>query len=303
MVTRADARGQYRLVLGDFGFAKQLRVSAAASTAAGSAGAGDEVSASATDAACGTEGWIAPELKQAERTLTQAADVFAAGCLFYYTLTGGLHPFDSPQTQQRFVQYLESERARIGAHGAASAPVPRPPLNSPERQANIVANRVCLEFMYRESHTNLLSLDAIGRALDGRPASRPTAAQLLGHPMFWSKQQQLQFLQDVSDRIEKLAAPGASPVKDPTTRALDTSSRVDASLDEQDAALLQAIERDSRAVLGGDWRSHISPQLQVDLRKYRNYRGACIYSTVYPIQFLYTTAVYSLHIRTLQCSN
>ena len=264
MVTRADARGQYRVVLGDFGFSKQLRVSASASAA----GAGDEVSASATDAACGTEGWIAPELKQAERTLTQAADVFAAGCLFYYTLTGGLHPFDSPQTQQRFVQYLESERARIGARGASSAPVPRPPLNSPERQANIVANHVCLEFMYRESHTNLLSLDAIGRALDGRPESRPTAAQLLGHPMFWSKQQQLQFLQDVSDRIEKLAAPG-TPCKDPTTRALENN----AALDEQDAALLQAIERDARAILGGDWRSHISPQLQVDLRKFRNYRG------------------------------
>lgn len=40
----------------------------------------------------GTFGWAAPECLQRQR-LTKAVDVFACGCVLYYMLTGGKHPF------------------------------------------------------------------------------------------------------------------------------------------------------------------------------------------------------------------
>ncbi|XP_058510622.1 uncharacterized protein LOC131476119 [Solea solea] len=71
----------------------------------------------------------------------------------------------------------------------------------------------------------------------------------LKHPFFWSLEKELQFFQDVSDRIEK------EPLDGPIVRQL---------------------ERGGRAVVKGDWREHITVPLQTDLRKFRSYRGGSV---------------------------
>lgn len=42
----------------------------------------------------GTNGWIAPECVQLGSALHQSVDVFILGTLYYYVLSGGVHPFD-----------------------------------------------------------------------------------------------------------------------------------------------------------------------------------------------------------------
>jgi serine/threonine protein kinase len=41
----------------------------------------------------GMNDWTAPELLRNERNYTAAVDVFSAGCVFAYVLSGGKHPF------------------------------------------------------------------------------------------------------------------------------------------------------------------------------------------------------------------
>ena len=65
--------------------------------------------------------------------------------------------------------------------------------------------------------------------------SRPTAEEVLSHCLFWSKEKQLTFFQDVSDRIEKESV--SSPI-------------------------VQALEQGAQTVVKGDWRNHISDELR-----------------------------------------
>lgn len=67
------------------------------------------------------------------------------------------------------------------------------------------------------------------------PKKRPNAKELLLHPIFWSKAKILQFLQDVSDRIEKI---------------------------EPDDPIVLNLERNANAVLHNNWRVHICSELQ-----------------------------------------
>ena len=65
-------------------------------------------------------------------------------------------------------------------------------------------------------------------------SGRPLTKELLAHPIFWTKAKTLQFLQDVSDRIE--------------------------NLDPADGILVE-LEQKSNSVLKNNWKSHICQQL------------------------------------------
>ncbi|KAH0631715.1 hypothetical protein JD844_019465 [Phrynosoma platyrhinos] len=94
---------------------------------------------------------------------------------------------------------------------------------------------------------NVVGQELIEAMLSGNPHLRPSAAQVLMHPFFWNHGKQLQFFQDVSDRIEKEPAEGP---------------------------IIAALEAGSHAVVRGNWRAHISIPLQTDLRKFRTYKGS-----------------------------
>ena len=106
----------------------------------------------------GTEGWIAPEMICAPvddapprpRT-TCAVDIFSAGCLSYYTLTLGLHPFGSALSRQANI--LEGRLPDLGA------------LN-PDR------------------HRHALALDLVEGMITYDPLDRPSAPTVLKHPLF-----------------------------------------------------------------------------------------------------------------------
>lgn len=129
----------------------------------------------------GTVGWQAPELIEANvisdfpgssSRKTLNVDVFSLGCVFYYILTIGDHPFGKWY----------------------------------EREANIVNGKVDLGML----DTFPDAVDLLKLMLHKDPSYRPSSIVLLNHPFFWIVSKRLDFLLEFSDRIEK--EPSDSPV-------------------------------------------------------------------------------------------
>uniref|UniRef100_A0A8C2QA79 Serine/threonine-protein kinase/endoribonuclease IRE1 n=1 Tax=Cyprinus carpio TaxID=7962 RepID=A0A8C2QA79_CYPCA len=162
----------------------------------------------------GTEGWIAPELliNAPKGNPTSAVDIFSAGCVFYYVTSKGQHPFG----------------------------------DTLRRQANILSGPPKVFLAVLVFVEDVIGRDLIERMISAEPETRPSAASVLKHPFFWSPEKQLQFFQDVSDRIEKEPA---------------------------DSAIVARLENSGRSVVRTNWRMHISAPLQTDLRKFRTYKG------------------------------
>ncbi|KAK9244002.1 hypothetical protein V1506DRAFT_542850 [Lipomyces tetrasporus] len=185
-----DYAGPARLLISDFGLCKKLE--------------GDQSSFRATTAhAAGTSGWRAPELliegddscsgngssnhtispssnntgsasepavidTLSNRRATRAIDIFSLGCVFYYVLSNGSHPFGD--------RYM--------------------------REANIIKGEYSLDYLEALGYQGIEARDLIERMLDRDPKNRPTAHDVLMHPYFWSMQKRLDFLLEVSDRFE-----------------------------------------------------------------------------------------------------
>jgi serine/threonine-protein kinase/endoribonuclease IRE1 len=192
-------------MISDFGVSKVLTSDHSLST---------EVSA----ALKGTEGWIAPEVLKSKMEgislkPSKPIDIFSLGCLFYYTLTNGQHPFGDLL----------------------------------QRQSNILLGHLNLNGISDEESLSKYSL--IKAMINPDPNERPIIDAVIKHPLFWDSNKSLQFLQDVSDRIEK------EPV---------------------DSPIVVDLERGGIDVCKGDWRRHISIELQSDLKKFRSYRGSSV---------------------------
>ncbi|KAI9812511.1 MAG: bifunctional endoribonuclease/protein kinase ire1 [Thelocarpon impressellum] len=173
-----------RLLISDFGLCKKLD--------------GDQSSFRATTAhAAGTSGWRAPELlvdddaspqtlstsdtihsgetsepaiidTLSNRRATRAIDIFSLGCVFFYILSRGNHPFGD--------RYM--------------------------REANIVKGQYNLEQLQELADYGYEATALIERMLDHDPRRRPDAPTVMVHPFFWSAEKRLNFLVDVSDHFE-----------------------------------------------------------------------------------------------------
>ncbi|ANB15706.1 bifunctional endoribonuclease/protein kinase IRE1 [Sugiyamaella lignohabitans] len=169
--------GPVRMLISDFGLCKKLE--------------GDQSSFwPTTTQAAGTAGWTAPEISMGgrypgnisttsstdlvtnisnQRRLTRAVDIFSLGCVFYYILSNGQHPFG---------------------------------INS-KRESNIEDNNYSLtEFDDPYVPNNVEAKDLISRMISFNPNDRPDASSVLLHPLFWSQQKRLDFLLKISDRFE-----------------------------------------------------------------------------------------------------
>ncbi|XP_054823233.1 serine/threonine-protein kinase/endoribonuclease IRE1a isoform X2 [Prosopis cineraria] len=112
---------------------------------------------------CGSSGWQAPE-QLVQGRQTRAVDLFSLGCVLFFCITGGRHPF--------------GERL--------------------ERDFNIVRNQKDLFLVdYIPEAEDLISC-----LLNPEPDLRPKAVEVLHHPFFWDSEMRLSFLRDASDRVE-----------------------------------------------------------------------------------------------------
>lgn len=181
-----EVLGPVRMLISDFGLCKKLE--------------GDQSSFRATTAhAAGTSGWRAPELlidendstynstaiagsdmngssseplvidSLSNRRATRAIDIFSMGCVFYYILSNGQHPFGD--------KYM--------------------------REANIVQGSYSLEALEDYKMPDMVEArDLVMRMISRDPRQRPDANEVLLHPLFWSPERRLDFLLKVSDRFE-----------------------------------------------------------------------------------------------------
>ncbi|XP_071246343.1 serine/threonine-protein kinase/endoribonuclease IRE1 isoform X3 [Salvelinus alpinus] len=203
LLSQPGPLGRVRALISDFGLCKKIPEG--------------RTSFSLRSGIPGTEGWIAPEVLldtpgNNPTRCDQAVDVFSAGCVFYYVVSRGQHPFG----------------------------------DTLRRQANILTGEYFLTHFLEDVHDDVIARDLIERMISSDPVSRPSTSSILKHPFFWSPDKQLQFFQDVSDRIEK----------EPT-----------------DSTMVVRLETAGRAVVRTNWRMRISVPLQTDLRKFRTYKG------------------------------
>ncbi|CAD6191734.1 unnamed protein product [Caenorhabditis auriculariae] len=155
LITMKNQRGHVRAVISDFGLCKRIQPGR------------NSLSRGLASGLAGTEGWIAPEALVSAST-SYPVDVFSLGCIFYYVLSNGAHPFG------RAIQ----------------------------RQANIVNGDFSLAKI-SETKDGSVSEPLIKAMLESDPAKRPPASTVLNHPFFWSSERRLAFFGDVSDRVEK----------------------------------------------------------------------------------------------------
>ncbi|KAG7302816.1 hypothetical protein JYU34_012793 [Plutella xylostella] len=166
LLSMPSGAGEVRAMISDFGLSKKLNIG--------------RVSFSRRSGITGTDGWIAPEMINGERTTT-SVDIFSLGCVFYYVLSKGQHPFGDVLRRQANILTGEYNLSQI----EALLPV--------------------------EEHLTTKML--IRSMLHPRPPQRPPCAAVLRHPMFWGKQCILNFLQDVSDQVESSPANDSHPLE------------------------------------------------------------------------------------------
>ncbi|EAU84069.1 other/IRE protein kinase [Coprinopsis cinerea okayama7 len=212
---KSTGRGRptYRMLISDFGLCKKLDVDQTSFLPTMNGGMG-----------AGTVGWRAPEILRGEvklddlsddhsmssrgsvstingsssssstsglstakpTRLTKSVDIFALGCLYYYTLTNGSHPYGD-----RF-----------------------------EREVNILKDAKSLDLLERFGEEGTEACDLIEKMLDPEASERPDTTACLLHPFFWDPARRLNFLQDASDRFEIMCR----DPKDPLLLQLETGA-------------------------------------------------------------------------------
>ena len=111
----------------------------------------------------GSSGWQAPEVLNCQ-SMSQKIDVFSLGCLIYFCVTNGEHPFGS-----RF-----------------------------ERDVNIASGNYDVDLLLDAPE----AFDLITQMIEHDPSRRPALSDIRHHPFFWDDEKRLSFLQDFSDRLE-----------------------------------------------------------------------------------------------------
>ncbi|KAF2166574.1 hypothetical protein M409DRAFT_54907 [Zasmidium cellare ATCC 36951] len=169
-----------RLVISDFGLGKNLPENV--STLVDPTGN------------AGTSGWKAPELISQPKETTsnnthstsngsesgtlgfsgvkRAADIFSLGCLFFWALTDGVHPYEDAQGWPQLREY------------------------------NIKQGKKNMEAL-QQWYDAYEPMQLISSMLAHQPENRPTAQAVLNHPYFWTPEKRLAFLCDVSDHFER----------------------------------------------------------------------------------------------------
>ena len=118
----------------------------------------------------GTKGWAAPELRAREERTT-AVDIFSLGCVFYYVLSKGCHPFGPTNNLEKCQQAICDDK--------------EPNLENLKVEGETSGLKVTL------------AKDLIVSMLQHDHKKRPKARWVLQHPLFWSDERTSKFYHDI----------------------------------------------------------------------------------------------------------
>ena len=113
----------------------------------------------------GTDGWIAPEILNGERTYKESVDIFPLGLIFGFTLSGGRHPFDVDPPKEN---ETKEEREKRTASRNERIRNKMPMTLTAEQLMNY-----CIDDQHRVALFKMIQL-----MLSTEPSKRPTAAQI-----------------------------------------------------------------------------------------------------------------------------
>ncbi|KAH7132089.1 hypothetical protein B0J11DRAFT_520788 [Dendryphion nanum] len=235
-----NQKNSVRLVISDFGLCKTLPDNV--STLIGTTGN------------AGTVGWKAPELilqpKDIDRGsstghsrdsssstdpvaqgVKRAVDIFSLGCVFFYVLTNGSHPFDDDEGWMQ-VRELNIKKDKANMH----------------------------QLIYGTDSEE--PIDLIRWMLSNRPEDRPTALQVMSHPFFWSPEKRLNFLCDCSDHWER-------EPRDPPSKHLSFLEEFSWNVLDKKRNFLEKLDRGFVASLGKQ-RKYTGDRMLDLLRALRN---------------------------------
>lgn len=172
----------------------------------------------------GTQGWMAPEIVNAKLSEvknllpTKSADIFSLGCVFYYIISDGEHPFGNLDQRQANIIANENQLSEFGMKG--------------------------IECLNISNDKAVLARKLIRAMIQPLAEDRPPIEAVLKYPFFWSRAEQLQFLQDVSDRIDK---------------------------EKHESEVVRRLERGKKKIFGFGWIECLSDALQNNLKEFRPY--------------------------------
>ncbi|MES1913538.1 MAG: hypothetical protein MHM6MM_005727, partial [Cercozoa sp. M6MM] len=169
---------------------------------------------------------------------TRAVDVFALGCVVFFALSGGRHPFDLEEEATQTTRKTTTKTTR--------KTTTRTPTSSQRRRIDSTQ----IDWNIRHDKFDLTPLSSpearqlVRGMIQHRPEQRLTAREAAAHPLFWPAAKRLRFLQLCSDRLEQEAP----------------NSRV-----------LRLLESHAPDVVGTNWHERLDARILADSGKYRRY--------------------------------
>ena len=133
----------------------------------------------------GTEGWSASELWNKKGRRTTAVDILPLGCIFYYVLTRGRHPFGSISNMELCQQNIDDGVFSLGSLD--------------ELHDNFVAA------LADDLIIQMIALDA---------SARPDAENILKHPLFWGESDMVDFYHRVGRYMRDMDDPSVQRLKE-----------------------------------------------------------------------------------------
>lgn len=213
-------------------------------------------------------------------------DIFSAGCVFYYVVSGGQHPFGDSLRRQANILAGSYQLSCLQEEAHGETPARARTLQTGSRLRAAV-NSLLFCFI----PDKLVARELIVAMISSEPQRRPSAPVVLMHPFFWSQEKQLQFFQvslccpTGSERrcalrnvLELLRLGQHAPwglllggVRGPWVSAIPTLSLLLGTQDVSDRVekepaegpIVSALESGGRAVVRTNWRMHISFPLQM----------------------------------------
>ncbi|OLY83088.1 Serine/threonine-protein kinase/endoribonuclease IRE1 [Smittium mucronatum] len=126
--------------------------------------------------------------------MTRKMDIFSLGCVYYYFLTRGEHPFGDRYNREQNILENNFDLSLLD-------------------EMNYYNFSRGSEFDFKnggsKAHyiidSSVEAKDLIAHMIQRDPKYRPSTSSILVHPYFWSASKRLLFIQDVSDKLESYA--------------------------------------------------------------------------------------------------
>lgn len=180
----------------------------------------------------GSTGWMAPELFATPAEYTKAVDVFAAGLVLFYAATNGSHPFAPDASTD------------VGTD-----------LNFEACQDSIKKEKSPNNLAMLKDKPNIQSL--VDWMIQPKFPNRPVISKVLEHPYFWDAKKSLDFIRQVSEKIDG----------------------VNVGSESEHSPLIKSLENLNGQIFSSDWQKALTPNILKKLNFKREkypYKGTSV---------------------------